>query len=43
VYLVDPYGLYAGLAWKNWHQFKSFGYTVQREDLQDYQYRHVGT
>jgi len=41
VYLVDPYSLYEGMSWKNFHQFKSFGYTVQREDLAGYQLRHV--
>lgn len=41
VYLVDPYSIYEGMAWKNFRQFKSFGYRVVREDLDAYQCQHV--
>lgn len=41
VYLVDPYSLYEGMAYKNMKQFRSFGYTVDKIDLSNYKPRYV--
>jgi hypothetical protein len=41
VYIVDPYSIYEGMGWKNFKQFKSFGYRVVREDLKEYHVKHI--